>query len=162
MPGAVVTRGASELSLRFESFPAKARAILEQRIVSLTSRLQSAVEEAAPKRTGKLASEIVERIFADQASRVAGYVQVYAPQSPDEYAKAATLEYGSNKPRRLADHGGIFRRLGAGQRRIESRLTKPTHIEAFRYLHGPFEELKPQMQEQLQAALQEAIDGGDA
>jgi hypothetical protein len=162
MPGAaVVTRGGQELVLQFQDFPEKARARLESRIHGLIDQLEGAVREAAPVRTGKLRSEITERIYSDQPSRIAGYVQVYAPGVAEAYPKAATLEYGTDKPRRIPDHGGIFRRLGEGQKRIESRLTAAAHIEAFRYLRGPFEEMEGDFQTELQQALDELVAEGN-
>lgn len=152
---AVVTRGEREVSARFDTFPGRARKKLESRIAALTAQLQARVIAAAPRLTGALRSEITERDFSDSPNRIAGYVSVYAPGIKDAYAKAATLEYGTNKPRRIPDHGGIFHRLGKGQKRIESRLTKPARIEAFRYLRGPLEEMKPEIELALNEALAE-------
>lgn len=152
----VETTGGRELALRFDTFPARAHAKLVDRITSLTDRLKARVEAATPFKTGKLRTEITSAVYADKPDRVAGYVEVYAPGAPGEYPKAATLEYGSDKPRRRADSGGIFRRLGAGQKRIESRLTKAVHIEAYRYLRGPFAEMTDEVYSELNAALAEA------
>jgi hypothetical protein len=155
MTGAVVTRGVRELSLRFEAFPQLAHDKIQERITQLTAALEARIEEAAPVLTGLLRSEVTERIYGDSKSRIAGYVQIYAPQNPKEYAKAATLEYGTDKPRRIPDHGGVFHRLGKGQKAIESRLTKPVHIQAFRYLRGPFEDMQPEIRASLEEALAE-------
>jgi hypothetical protein len=155
----VETSGGRELALRFETFPARARAKLLERVTILTDRLHGRVDAAMGRfahPTGKLQSEITSRVYADNPDRVAGYVEVYAPGASGEYAKAATLEYGTDKPRRLRDSGGIFRRLNAGQKRIQSRLTNAVHIEAFRYLRGPFADLEDEMYAELNAALAEA------
>ncbi len=158
----VVTRGDREISIRFDTFPARARQKLDDRIRALTATLQERVQAATPFRTGLLRSEITPRVFDDSPTRIAGYVSVYAGDRAKEYPKAATLEYGTNKPRRIADHGGIFRRLGRGQRRIESRLTKSVHIEAFRYLRGPLEEMRPEIEAALDETMTEAAAEGDA
>lgn len=151
---AVVTRGEREISLRFETFPTRARQKIEERIVTLIEQLDARVQAAAPYRTGALRSEITERIYDNKPDRVAGYVSVFAPNRPSEYPKAATLEYGTNKPRRMFERGGgIAARLGQRQRRIVNRVSKPARIEAFAYLRGPLEEMKPE----IEAALNEAV-----
>lgn len=155
MVATVVTRGAREISLRFEAFPRKVHDKLQERIGELTAQLQAMVEAAAPKLTGLLRSEVTERTYGDAPERIAGYVQVYAPGVPGEYAKAATLEYGTNKPRRIPDANGVLHRFGKGQKAIQSRLTKPVHTEAFRYLRGPLEEMTPQVRASLEEAIAE-------
>lgn len=154
---AVVTRGEREISARFDTFPSRARQKLEERITALTEQLEARVEAAAPHRTGALRSEITSRVFANQSNRVAGYVSVYAPDRPGEYPKAATLEYGSNKPRRMFERGGgIAARLGLRQRRIANRVSKPARIEAFAYLRGPLDQMRPEIEAGLNEAVAEA------
>jgi len=149
---ALITRGGLELGLRFEQFPEALRARLEQRIGDLTEELESRVQSATPYLTGRLRSEIAERVYADVADRIAGYVSVVADEH-SEYPKAATREYGTNLPRRIKDHGGVFRRLNRGQKYVESHLTKPVHILARRYLRDPFEAMRPE----IESALDETI-----
>lgn len=144
----VVTRGEREISLRFDNFPSKLTAKLEQRIRGLTELLEERIEAATPKKTGLLRSEITPKVYlGDTGDRVAGYVSVFAGNLTQEYAKAATLEYGSNKARKLSD------RLMGPRKRLERRLSKPAHFEAFRYLRGPFEEMRPE----IEAALDETV-----
>jgi hypothetical protein len=157
---AVITRGDREISLRMETFPTSARKRIEERITTLTAELEARSKAAAPFKTGALRSEIVGRVYSDSSSRIAGYVSVYAPGNSKEYPKAATLEFGTNKPRRIPDHGGIFRRLGKGQKSMESRLTKPARIDAFSYLRGPIEEMKPEINLALNEALAETVAEG--
>jgi hypothetical protein len=153
------TTGDRELALRFETFPTRARAKLVDRITSLTDTLHARVEAATPHLTGKLQSEITSKVYADNPDRVAGYVEVYAPGAPGEYPKAATLEYGSDKPRRAFERtGGLLSRLGKPRRRIAGRVSASVHIEAFRYLRGPFADLESEMYAELNAALAEAAN----
>lgn len=142
----VVTRGASEISLRFDEFPSHLKDKIEARVRELTEMLDARVEAATPVKTGLLRSEIKLNVYSSP-SRVAGYVSVFAPDRPGEYAKAATLEYGSNKTRKLAD------RMAGPRKRLERRVSKPAHIEAFRYLRGPFESMRPE----IEAALDETV-----
>lgn len=157
MADAVVLRGDTELSLRFDSFPQRARQRLEDRIASLTEALQARIEAAAPVRTGALRSEIKGRMYADNPNRVAGYVSVFAPGVASAYPKAATLEYGTSKPRRVYQRG-VATRLGRANRRVIQRISKPARIQAFRYLRGPFEDMEQSMRDELNSVLAELID----
>jgi hypothetical protein len=153
----LIRQGERELSERFDTFPAAARQGLADRITALTAELETRVQDAAPHLTGRLRSEIVGRTFTDQPDRVAGYVSVYAGQSK-EYAKAATLEYGTDKPRRIFERSdGMVTRVG--RHRIVERLTKPAHIAAFRYLRGPFEAMESEIAAELEGAVAEVSDG---
>lgn len=149
----VVTRGEREISQRFDTFPSRVRRKLEERITALITELNARVRAAAPFRTGDLRSEITPQVYDDAPNRVAGYVSVYAPSKPSEYAKAATLEYGSNKPRRIFERGGISARLGLRQKRIVARVSKPARIEAFKYLRDPLKDMQPE----IVAGLEEAV-----
>jgi len=154
--------GDRELEARFDRFPAFARRQLAARIDQITEELEGRVEVAAPVRTGRLRSEIRGRTFTDNPERVAGYVAVFAPGIAGEYAKAATLEYGSNKARKIFERAGALARLGGQRRRVLARLTKPVHIAAFEYLRGPFAQMEPEIRAQLEEAIaQAAAQGGD-
>lgn len=156
------TTGDRELALRFETFPTRAHAKLVDRITSLTETLHGRVDAAMGRfahPTGKLQSEITSKVYADNPNRVAGYVEVYAPGAPGEYPKAATLEYGTDKVRRAFERtGGLLARLGGARRRIIERASKPVHIEAFRYLRGPFADFEDEMRTELNAALAETAE----
>lgn len=163
MSGAAVITGERELSLKFDTFPSRARQALEARITALTDALQARIEATAPVKTGKLRSEIADRVYADNPNRIAGRVSVYAPGAAGEYAKAATLEYGSNKPRRIFKRGGgIAARVARGNRRIVERMSKPARIQAFRYLRNPLEEMRPEIEAELLQALSEVVDEENA
>jgi hypothetical protein len=157
----VITRGDRELGLRFDVFPDQARKKLEERIRGLTEQLDERVAAAAPVRTGKLRTEIASRTFSGQ-QRVAGYVSVYAPGVPTEYPKAATLEYGSNKVRRVRERLSFLGRLGGVKARLVKRAAgKPAHIAAFRYLRGPFEGMRAEIEAALDEAIAETVAEGD-
>jgi len=159
---AVILRGERELSDRFETFPTWAHDRLEARIKKIVDTLQGRVEAAAPVRTGKLRSEVKRRVFADKPTRIAGYVDVFAGADSREYPKAATLEYGTNKPRRIfqraASGAYAVGRKGGKTFRLVDRVTRPVHIRAFRYLRSPFQAMRPEIEAQLDAALK--LDDG--
>lgn len=151
---AVTITGAREVELKFDEFPREMHGKLLERITAVTENLRARIEAAAPNKTGRLKSEIKARIFSSQ-NRIAGYVSVYAPGIEGEYAKAATLEYGTDKPRRAFER--IAGRFGKTRRRILDRISKPVHIEALRYIRGPFDEFTPEIQAELQSAVDEAV-----
>jgi hypothetical protein len=155
----VTITGAREAGARFDRFPLAARDKIIARIHALTDRLYERILSAEPFRTGQLKSETVAREFDDRTERIAGYVSIYAPFYTGEYAKAATLEYGTDKPRKIASRGGLLTRLTGSSRRIEARLSKPVHIEAMRFLRGPLEDMRAEVETELEAALDEAAAG---
>lgn len=150
---AVTITGERELALKFDQFPQQIHQQLEQRIAGFVASLQAKIEGAAPRKTGKLRSEIKGRVYSSQ-NRVAGYVSVYAPGAPGEYAKAATLEYGSDKTRKRTSR--IALKLTTSRTRIASRISKPIHIQAYRYLRGPFDDQMSEFQTELEAMVAEA------
>jgi hypothetical protein len=162
----VITRGDKELALRFEQFPRVAHAKLAERMQNIVDGLQARARAAAPHKTGKLQSEITGRVFSDMPDRVAGYVTVFTPDPGppgNEYAKAATLEYGTDKPRRVMGAARFSARLGRfAQRRLVARVSKPAHISAFRYLRGPLEDMREEIDAELAAAIAEATQEGAA
>lgn len=157
----ITESGARQISQRLEDFPAELHQKLAQRISGAIEELHSAVLRAVPHRTGRLASEIVERVFSDAKYRVAGYVSVYTddpgPAPHNEYAKAATLEYGSSRSRAIRDEEhGVLTRLRGSSRRIKARMSKPVDIAARRYLRGPLDALRPEILAMIEEAVAEA------
>jgi hypothetical protein len=161
---AVMARGVRELGLRFDQFPTRARASLAKRISGLTERLLGRAQDAAPVRTGLLRTEIRARVFADKPDRVAGYVSVYAPSAPPgEYGKAATMEYGTHRARRIfARHGGLIIRLGRSRRRSVLRMTTVVHLEPRMYLRGALAGMREEIDRELAEAIAEAANQGAA
>lgn len=149
----VTTRGERELTLRFDTFPARAHQRLEQRIGDLVAQLDAKSQAAAPVDTGRLRSEITEKVYGDSPDRVAGYVSVFAPGNPKEYPKAATLEYGSDKVRKIYSNSrSMLDRFGR-KRRIVERMTKAAHIQAYKYLRAPLETMRGEIEAALDGAL---------
>ncbi len=162
MPVIVQTRGPREITLRFTEFPVQLHQKLRERISALTGTLMAWVQAATPVRTGRLRGEEAERVYSNNANRVAGYVSVYAPDGgSNEYAKAATLEYGTNKPRRAFERTNLISALLSKRRRaIAGKLSKPVHIAAFRYLRAPLDEMRPEIEGAFNEAIAEAAASG--
>lgn len=153
----VTVTGDRELTLRFERFPVELRSRLAAAVRELTEELYGRVLDTEPFKTGKLRAETVERVFEDTPERLAGYVSIYAPGNADEYAKAATLEYGTDKPRKVPDRAhGFMTRLNGSHRRILARFSKPVHIEAHRFLRGPLAAMRGEVEARLNAAIAQA------
>ena len=154
----VETRGDRDLALRFDTFPERAHKKLADRVTTLIDRLKGKVEGTAPFLTGRLRSEVTGTVYGDKPTRVAGYVEIYAPGAPaGEYAKAATLEYGTDKPRRAFERtASLVDRFGRSRRRVLDKASRAVHIDAYRYLRGPFAEMKDEAYAELTAALNEA------
>jgi hypothetical protein len=151
---------------KYSAMPGRTRRILRRRITALSRALQGGVRAAIPVRKSPrwpsalpaLAQFIVSKVYADNPARVAGYVSVYAPSNPAEYAKAATLEYGSTRPRAVRDEArGVMRRLRGSSRRIRARLGKPAVIRAYRYLRGPLGDMRAEVVAALEEGIVEAV-----
>lgn len=130
MKATVTTSGALSIDTRLEEMPTRLHDKLRDRFIPLTRDLQARVQARAPYRTGKLRRELEQRVFADRPNRVAGYVEVWAPGQPKEYPKAATMEYGTHKARRIRE------RVAGSKARILKRITRVIDIPAFQYLRG--------------------------
>ena len=148
-------KGFTELAQRFEVMTPKIHDKLVKRMQVLVDRLQARARAAAPLgKTGNLRANITGAVYADEPTRIAGYVTILdrSGNPKKEYPKAATLEYGSSKVRRImADL-----RPGA-KRRILARVTKPVTIVARRYLRGSLEGMQAEAEAEMAAGLAEAV-----
>lgn len=153
---AVVTRGDKEISLRFDQFPQQFKEALKSEIDELVAEALALSQKAAPRKTGKLRGELKGRTFIGE-TRVAGYVSVYAGGDSNEYIKAATLEYGSKKPRRIFKKDVYTITKRGKKRRAVDRFTRPAVIREFRYLRGPLADMQPEIKRRLQAVLEAQV-----
>lgn len=150
MSGIQITEtGAREISTRLENFPSALHEKLKEHITSAVGALWTGSEQAVPHRTGRLASEITERVYSEAKYRIAGYVSVYSPDPGEEYAKAGALEYG-----RHSLNGVLLR---GNNRRAKARMAGSAQIMAFRYLRGPLERLRPEIMAGIDLAVAETV-----
>lgn len=155
----LASKGDRQLAQLFDVFPKAAHDKLAARMVLIVDRLTARIQSQAPFKTGELRREIIGREFSDQPDRIAGRVEVYAPGVPGAYAKAATLEYGTDKPRRVFDRtDSLIARATGRNKRLVQRVSKPVHIRAFRYLRNPIEEMREEIDAELSAAVAEAAN----
>jgi hypothetical protein len=155
-------KGFTELAARFEVIPQRAHDKMVERMQGLVDRLQARARAAAPLgKTGKLRASITGRVYSDTGSRIAGYVSIYAPDDPKkEYPKAATWEYGTSKPRKMREEHFSAKLGRMSKRRLVARITKPVTIVARRYLRGTLEDMRPEIEAELAAALAESVEEG--
>lgn len=158
---AVVTRGDKEISLRFDQFPQQFKEAIKSEIDALVAEALQRSQKAAPKKTGKLRGELKGRTFVGE-TRVAGYVSVYAGGDSNEYVKAATLEYGSKKPRRIFKQDAYTVTKRGKKRRVVDRFTRPAIIREFRYLRGSLDEMQPEIKRRLQAVIESQVESANA
>jgi hypothetical protein len=156
----VESKGGRAFTLRLDQFPKDLHDELRARMQGVTEQLEAKARGLAPYKTGTLRSEITGRTFSDVETRVASYTNVFAPNPPpgkNEYAKAATLEYGSDKARKI--NAKSVSNIG---RITEKAKSRAAHIEAFLYLRGALDEIQAQAIPEIQAAVDAAVAKGNA
>lgn len=154
-------KGAASLAVKFDQFPREAHDNITRRFVGLIDRMETLSTRLVPKLMRRLMGEITGRVFSDSPDRVAGYLNVFdigvSDPKHNEYAKAATLEYGTSKVRQLEERANLF------NKRIKVRaMARPVRIIPHRYLRDPFEEVSPQVYSEIEAALQETIQKSES
>lgn len=149
------------VGLRFDEFPEKARANLLERITELTQELEDAVVEAEPEgATGKLRRETKPRV-TEGPERITGSVSV-----TDEFAKAAALEYGAHGTTTVRAHvaqlNHVFARATSTVEVDVEEHTRRLNIAAHDYLRGPLAAMSGRIEEELKAAIDDAIAQGES
>jgi hypothetical protein len=133
---------------------------LMQSIATLTDELYGRIEAAVPKRTGKLASEIVRKV-TDSENRIVGKVSVSA-----EFAKAGALEYGgTGKPFRVRGHSMRLDHAWGRSLATPVIVDVPDHSRTFdtparRFMRGPLDAMQSEIVDQLRSAVNEVSADG--
>lgn len=151
----IVAVAGRDLRARVAEMPAKVHDALLAAITRMTADLEEAVRSGAPRKTGRLQASIVSRVF-DDGDRIKGRVSVSG-----DYAKAATIEYGSHRAAKVKAHA--FELDHVYGRRVEPlevmtrAYTRQLDILAAHFLRGPFDAMRGLATAGLQAALDEAV-----
>jgi len=160
MKPTLTVSGDRDVALRFEQFPEGLRQRLHGAIERLTERLAARVRAATPKRSGRLASEVRSRV-EDGPEFVRGRVFIDAPDGRDA-GKAAALEYGAHKPPRkgfVVEHkrslNHLWGRAVSPMEVIVDRYTRTANIMERRYLRGPFQAMRGEIEEEMRDAVTE-------
>ena len=119
-------------------------------VEALTAKLLAAVMARAPVKTGRLRQNIFSEVKTNE-SQALGRVFV-APFVP--YARF--VEYGT-KPHDIYPSKAQALRFMVGGKAVFAAHVKHPGTMARLYVHGPFEELKPEIVAKIEAAMREAI-----
>lgn len=158
--------GTNKVALRFAEFPEDLRAALRQEIEALANELGARVVAAAPRKTGRLQSQVRVRLF-DDANSIKGYVDI-GGGTVNDIIKAATLEFGSTgdpieyTPAPREDRRGWLGRFLAPQDAIQKKLRKSPNIAAHRFERGPLAEMQPEIAARLNAVVEAEIARANA
>lgn len=135
---------------RLERVPQK----LGQIVTLLTLKLLAAVQTRAPVLTGKLRRSIFQEITLNPYQAL-GKVYV-SPDTP--YARIQ--EYGGTTPPHdiFPNKASVLAFMIGGKQIFARSVHHPgSKIPALRYVHGPFEEMKPEIVARIKGAVGEAI-----
>lgn len=154
----VTVTGDRKVALRFETFPTKLHDRLLSRITALTAVLAAKVRARVPVLTGKLKSEITQRVFDDAPRKITGRISV-----DGEYAKAGALEFGAHGSARVDAHMArlnlVFgHRLGAPLQVMVAAHRRTLNLPAKRFMRGPFLESGAAIKAELEDAVSDTIE----
>jgi HK97 gp10 family phage protein len=117
---------------------------------ALTLKLQAAIEARAPVKTGKLRRSIFSDV-TDSESQALGRVYV----SPDT-AYAKFVEYGT-KPHDIYPTKASVLAFMMGGKQVFAKVVHHPGTKAQMYLHGPFEEMKPEIIARIEGAVRDGL-----
>jgi hypothetical protein len=156
----VTITGDRALQVKLDELPSRIHDRLVGPITRLTERLEAAVREDAPDRTGKLRSEITSRVY-DDPDRITGRVFIAAGDDKEAYGKAAALEYGAHGTAQVSAHEArldhVFSRLVAPMEVMVRRHSRRLDIAARLFFRGPERALAPEAEAEIRAAIDAAI-----
>lgn len=153
----VIVTGDTKLGIRFDQFPQQAHDKLRDSITTQIAALRTAIKAAAPRRTGKLASQVDSNVV-DKPDRIKGIVYF-----DGDYAKVSALEYGVHRSVQVAAHSAtldhVFReKLMAPLRVFVEAHSRSVDLAAREFIRGPARAMQGQITQQLREAVNEAID----
>lgn len=153
----VTVTGERDIALRFERLPDAIRKRLRRTIEDLAGQLAARQRAAAPRLSGRLSSEVGNVIIDEGPDFVRGRVTVRAANSIDA-AKAGALEYGApGKRGRFVVREHKRRGHGVGMETIVDRYMRTANLIEQRYLRGPFEAMRGQIETELAAAIDDSV-----
>lgn len=157
----VVITGDRAVQEKFDRFPQAAHKRLHDVIESFTERLVGRVRAAAPKRTGKLESEIRE-LISDKPERIVGLVYIRG-QDRNDYAKAGALEYGAHGQAKVSAHemrlDHVFSHALAGPLMVSvAAYSRQMNIAEHRFMRGSIDAMKGEITRALKEAVGETVD----
>jgi hypothetical protein len=119
-------------------------------VTELTGKLLTAVQQRAPVKTGKLRRSIFEEVTVNNMQALG---RVYV--SPDT-AYAKFVEY-ETKPHDIYPTKASVLAFIMGGKQVFAKMVHHPGTKAQMYLHGPFEEMKPEIVARIEGAMRDAI-----
>ena len=146
-----------KIELRFDEWPRQLRADIIDKIRTLTARLHARVLSLEPKKTGRLQSTTVKRIYEDP-EKIKGAVTVNA-----DFAKAGALEFGAPGGRSRPDVRGhqrlqthVFGQEISPERVFVSPYHRVARIEARLFMRAGLEGMSGETEGALRGLLDQA------
>lgn len=154
-----------QVLLRLAQLPIALRSQLLPTITSLAEQLLSRVQAAEPSRTGTLRSST--RMFVDQGENfIRGRVRILGRPGGRGGAHniaAAALEYGVNRSIKVRAHQmrleHVFGRAGERHLVMVDAYQRRTQIRARRFLRDPAAALRERARNELETAINQALQG---
>lgn len=148
-----VVSGDRDVAARLDRIDPAIHKRLVATIESLTARLEARVRAAAPKRTGRLASQIASSVN-DSPDFVRGRVTVRGREGSQDFAKAGALEYGVHDTFTVREHKRRGR--GIGMEQIVERYQRTANIVETRFLRGPLAAMRGDVEREIAEAVTES------
>lgn len=158
--------GDRQAGLRFAEFPSALRDDLRAEIDSISDELFGRIQAQIPGKSGELRSRLTNRLF-DKEDRVTAYIAINA-QDQSEHRKAAALEYGSRgkkieiKPHKMRLDHYWSEKLAAPRTVIVEAYSRLPRIAEHKFLRGPLEAMRPQINSRLKAVVEGAVKDANA
>lgn len=163
IPFEISIQGERDITIRLQRLPDTIRRRLRDAMEDFLPRLAAAQRARAPRgRTGRLASQIGQ-IFIDEGDDfIRGRVTVVAPTGW-QYGKAGALEYGAPGRRaRFTVREHKRRGRGIGMETLVDRYQRTQRLVALRFIRGPFDAMRAEIEADLRAAVEAAVQEVDA
>lgn len=156
------TTSARQVEVTVDAFPDGLYGDLERKIRSLTAQAFGRIQARMPSLTGKLRSELRQRVFTDK-NQITGYIDIDAPKGSQELAKAGAEEYGAHKARGLIkahrmklDHVWD-QRLASPITVMVSAHARPPNIAEVAFERGALAEMQPVIIAELNEAVEKRV-----
>lgn len=159
-------KGDRQAGVRFEEFPSALRDDLRSEIATLSDELFARIQGQIPSKSGELRSRLTKRIF-DKEDRVTAYITINA-QDQSEHRKAASLEYGSRgkkvrvKPHKMRLDHYWSEKLAAPRTIVTKAFDRTPSIREHKFLRGPLDTMRPQINSRLKAVVESAAKDANA
>lgn len=162
----ITINGEREVVAKLQDFELLTHDRLLTRATALAEELASKVRAAEPSDTGKLRSETRSRVFDDKTRIKA---QVYVGGDFSEKTKrgsvwagqVAALEYGAHAAAVVRAHettlGHVYSRLISPMKVFVAAYRRQLNLEDQAFLRGSLEEMAPEIDAALKAAVEQAV-----